>query len=138
MEPCTLKNKTCSRKTKADTKKQLNPMDIQEISDRLKSMLNPWQIRGIEILQSQVNHQAEALRKHRNASREFMDKLDHEERTEYYVDSDDEVVMYNKRPQHTLNESYYDSDSPEEQPILENSAYRFRGNTKTTIECYID
>jgi hypothetical protein len=91
-------------------------MDTQELSDRLKSMLNPWQIRGMEILQSQVDHQAEALRKHRNASREFMDKLDHEERTEYYVDSDDEVVMYNKRPQHTLNDSYYDSDSPEEQP----------------------
>ena len=48
-----------------------------------------------------------------------MDKLDHEERTEYYVDSDDEVVMYNKRPQHTLNDSYYDSDSPEEQPRKE-------------------
>ena len=85
----------------------------------MKSMLNPWQIRGIEILQSQVNHQAEALRKHRNVSREFMDKLDHEERTEYYVDSNDEVVMYNKRPQHTLNYSYYDSDSPEEQPRKE-------------------
>jgi hypothetical protein len=119
IEACTSEIKTRRRKTRADTKKQLKPMDTQELSDRLKSMLNPWQIRGMEILQSQVDHQAEALRKHRNASREFMDKLDHEERTEYYVDSDDEVVMYNKRPQHTLNDSYYDSDSPEEQPRKE-------------------
>ncbi len=113
IETCTSESKTSRRKTRADTKKQLKPIDTQEMSNQLKSMLNPWQICGMEILQSQVDRQAKALRKHRDASKEFMDELDHEERTECYVDSDDEVVMYTKRPQHTLNDSYYDSDLPD-------------------------
>ncbi len=116
MDTFTSETKTSGRsKTRADTKKQLKPIDTQEMSDQSKSMLNPWQIRGIETLQSQVDYQAEALRKHHKSSREFMVKLEREERTEYYVDSDDEVVMYSKYskcPQHILNNSYYDSDSP--------------------------
>jgi hypothetical protein len=61
METCTSETKTRRRKTRADTKKQLKPMDTQEMSNQLKSMLTPWKIHGIETLQSQVDHQAEAL-----------------------------------------------------------------------------
>ena len=64
IEACTSEIKTSRCKTRADTKKQLKPMDTQELSDQLKSILNPRQIRGIEILQSPVDRQAEALRKH--------------------------------------------------------------------------
>ena len=59
IETCTSETKNRRRKTMANTKKQLKPLDTQEMSDRLKSMLNPWQIRGMEILQSQVDHQAD-------------------------------------------------------------------------------
>ena len=96
IETCTSESKTRRRKTRADTKIQPNPMDAQEMYNKLKSMLNPWQIKGIDELQSQVDHQAEALRKHRNASRESMDKLEHEDKGDLYIDSDGEVAVYNR------------------------------------------
>ena len=73
-------------------------MDTQEMFKKLKSMLNPWQTKGIGALQSQKDHQAEALLKHRNASREFMDKLEHEDKVELYIDSDGKVTVavYNR------------------------------------------
>ena len=113
-------------------------MDTQEMFIKLKSMLNPWQINGIDELQSQVDHQAEASRKHRNASRESMDKLEHEDKVDLYIDSDGEVAVYNS-DSNQPNDSCYASDASEEEPRKEkNSAYHFRGNTKTTIESYID
>ena len=56
----------------------------------------PWQTKGIDELQSQVDHQAEALRKHRNVSREFMDKLEYEDKADLHIDSDGEVAVYNR------------------------------------------
>ena len=64
-----------------------------------------------------MDHHAGASR-NRDASKESMDKLEHADKAEYYIDSDDEAAVYNRdtnRP-HTLNDSYYDSDSPEEKP----------------------
>jgi hypothetical protein len=89
-EPCTSETKTYCRKTKADTIKQLL---------------------------SQVDHQSEASLNH-DASTESIDKLQHADKAEYYIDSDDEAAVYNcdNNQQHTLNDSYYDSDSPEEEP----------------------
>ena len=84
IEACTSETKTSRCKTKADTKKQLKPMDTQEKSNKSKSILNPWQIKGIDALQLQLDHQAEALRKHHNASREFMDKLEYEDKADLY------------------------------------------------------
>ena len=55
----------------------LDVLDTQEMFNKLKPMLKPWQTKGIVALQSQVGHQAEALRKHCNVCREFMDKLEH-------------------------------------------------------------
>ena len=54
-----------------------------------------------------------------------MDKLEHEDKGDLYIDSDGEVAVYNR-----------DSNQPNEEG--EDSAYRFRGSTKTTIESYID
>ena len=86
--------------------------------NKLKSMLNPWQTKGIDALQSQVDHQAEALRRHRNASREFMDKLEHEDKADLYIDSDGEVAVYNSNSNQP-DDLYYDSDASEEEPWKE-------------------
>ena len=96
-------------------------MDTQEMSTQLKSILNPWQIKGINALQSQVDHQAEALRKYRNASREFVDKLEHEDKADLDIDSDEEVAVYNRdnNQPYTLNDSYYASDASEQEPRKE-------------------
>ena len=112
-------------------------MDTQEMFNKLKSLLSLWQIKGIDELQSQVDHQAEALRKHRNASREFMDKLEHVDKVDLYIDSDGEVAVFN-RDSNQPDDLYYDSDASEEDPRKEKSAYRFSCNTKATIESYID
>ena len=90
--------------------------------NKLKSMLNPWQIKGIDELQSQVDHQAEALRKHRNASRESMDKLEHEDKVDLYIDSDGEVAVYN-RDSNQPDDLYYDSDASEEEPRKEKNQH---------------
>ena len=78
----------------------------------------PWQIKGIDELQSQVDHQAEALRKHRNASRESMDKLEHGDKVDQYIDSDGEVAVYNRDSNQPVD-LYYDSDASEEEPRKE-------------------
>ena len=122
IETCTSESKTRRRKTRADTKIQPNPMDAQEMYNKLKSMLNPWQIKGIDELQSQVDHQAEALRKHRNASRESMDKLEHEDKGDLYIDSDGEVAVYN-RYSNPPDDLYYDSDASEEEPRKEKNQH---------------
>ncbi len=118
IETCTSESKTRRRKTRADTHKQPNPMDIQEMFNKLQSMLNPWQIKGIDELQSQVDHQAEAFRKHRNASRESMDKLEHEDKVDLFIDSDGEVAVYN-RDSNQPDDLYYDSDTSDEEPRKE-------------------
>ena len=46
IETCTSETKTSRRTTRADTKKQLKPMDTQEMFNKLKLMLNPWQNKG--------------------------------------------------------------------------------------------
>ena len=74
IETCTSETNTRRCKPRADTMKELKPMDTPEMSNKLKSMLTHG-IKGIDALQSQVGRQAEALRKHRNASRDFVDKL---------------------------------------------------------------
>ena len=68
-----------------------------------------------------------------------MDKLEREGKANNCIDSEDEVVAYSRYSKcqtHTLNDSYYDSEPPKDVPRI--SAYRVCGNTKTTIESYID
>ncbi len=91
-ERCTSETQTHRQKRRADTIKQLQP---------------------------QEDHQAEASLNH-NASTQFIDKLDHADKAEYYIDSDDKAAVYSRdsNQQHTLNGSYYDSDSSEEEPNI--------------------
>ena len=65
------------------------------------------------------------IQRHSNASREFMDKLEHEYKADLYIDSDGEVAVY-IRDSNQLNDSYSASDASEEEPRkekIQNTAY---------------
>ena len=51
-----------------------------------------------------------------------MDKLEHEDKGELYIDSDGEVAVYN-RDSNQPDDLYYDSDASEEEPRKEKNQH---------------
>ena len=92
MEPCKSETKSHSRKTRADTKKQLNHKWIITLEHHAIVMhqQNPWTSWNMRIKLNIILIQT-------------MKRL---------------YTTVTNRP-HTLNDSYYDSDSPEEEPRKE-------------------
>ena len=78
-----------------------------------------------------MGRQAAAVREHSNASREVMDKLEHdskmlhEDTADLYIELDGEVAICNSNnnQQYTLNDSYYASDTNEEEPRKEKNQH---------------